>query len=125
MTQVRTLLLANGSSIETVENLSATDFKNLYVALKMGLWGPIKDYRIADVQIGYQHQLGQMAGAWTVKGFKYREPLPFHELFPIVDQFETLGKGEKLREHKQEASLNKKFASFIASARSRQDTIIQ
>ena len=40
MAQVRTFMLANGSSLSTVDNLPLEDAKALYVTLQGGLWGP-------------------------------------------------------------------------------------
>jgi hypothetical protein len=100
------LLLANGASIETVDNLDIEDARHLYSALRLGLWGPFGQshqsyFQMAKLNEGIEIQRAVAMG----KKFK---PTPFaryHEIFPTMSEAETLGLGSIARAAQKEKSM--------------------
>jgi hypothetical protein len=109
--QVRTLLLASGSDLETVDSLSVEDYHNLYISMQMGLWGPYKSYLIAHTISQRLDMIHDRQGQ-VVMGKKWKpvQPAKFHELFPEIDKAASLGKGENRRKEKR---FQKSLQSFI------------
>lgn len=101
-------MLANGSPLETVDNLPLSDLKNLYAALQQGLWGPFKDYSIAQTLYCSLHAIRDTQVA-VVMGKKHKptKPLVFHELFPAIDEAASLGTGGESRKIKTENQIAK------------------
>lgn len=117
-------MLANGSSLETVDNLDIEDLRHLYSALKLGLWGPFKDYRQSYFALAKQNEIAELLRATALgKRFKATPFAKYHQLFPTIDAAETLGHGVSARhEHNQQsmalkaaASLGGKVPAWIAS----------
>lgn len=99
-------MLANGSDLATVDNLPLEDAKALYVTLQGGLWGPYGEaYRSYSIYCS-QHLQKEVAIA-VAQGKKYKptKALEFHELFPVYDDFHTLGQGKETRKATKEKSL--------------------
>lgn len=93
-TQVRVLLLANGSPLETVDNLSIEDVRHLYSALRLGLWGPFGEYRRTYYSLAKQNEIAEILRATAMgKKFKATPFVKYYEIFPTIDEAETLGAG--------------------------------
>lgn len=91
-------MLANGSDQATVDNLNIEDAKALYETLRCGLWGPYGEtYRNYNTYLSV-HAAKEVAVA-VASGKKYKPtaPIAFHELYPIIDEYMTLGMGEASR----------------------------
>lgn len=92
--QVRTLLLANGSPLETVDNLDLDDMRHLYAALRLGLWGPFGEYKRAYYSLAKQNEIAEILRATALgKKFKATPFARYHELFPTIEEAESLGAG--------------------------------
>lgn len=74
--------MASGSPLETVDNLGAQDYANIYTAYQVGLCGPYKDYFLA-------YTLNPPIG-------KDKKPVPFEKLFQHIHELHEL-KGQKIR----------------------------
>tara|TARA_R110000824_G_scaffold44036_3_gene128450 strand:+ start:1225 stop:1614 length:390 start_codon:yes stop_codon:yes gene_type:complete len=95
-------MLANGSSLATVDSLPIEDAKALYASLRAGLWGPYGTTLHAYNTYLSLHMNKEVAVA-VASGKKYNptKPLEFHELFPVIDEHMTLGDGERQRSAKK------------------------
>lgn len=83
--------------------------KNLYSALQLGMWGPIKDYVIAQTLYCQLHAIQDTQIAVAVgKKYKPSKPLPFHDLFPTIDAVASLGTAEERRRVKTQEEMAKK-----------------
>lgn len=111
---MRTLLLANGSSLTTVDELPLEDAQNLYVALQAGLWGPFSHSRNVYLLLAQLHLNKEVAIA-AASGKKYRpsEFPEFHKIFPDIEDYQSLGTGEVRRERKLAEQMAKKAALAI------------
>lgn len=106
MLQVRTLLLSQGSDLTTVDELPIEDAKALYETLRNGLWGPYGGAMQAYNSYLSSHMQKEVAVAIASgKKFKATKPLAFHELFPVIDEYMTLGMGKSVREVKTKSSM--------------------
>ena len=99
-------MLANGSSLSTVDELPLEDAKDLYTTLRNGLWGPYGNFYQSYNTYLAMHMNKEVAIA-VASGKKYKatKPLAFHEMFPVVDEFMTLGQGEIVRKVKTKKSM--------------------
>ena len=91
-------MLANGSNLSTVDDLPLEDAKSLYETLRNGLWGPYGNFYQCYNNYLSSHMNKEVAVA-VASGKKYKatKPLAFHELFPTVDDYMTLGQGVVVR----------------------------
>jgi len=91
-------MLANGSNLSTVDDLPLEDAKALYETLRNGLWGPYGNFYQCYNNYLSSHMNKEVAVA-VASGKKYKatKPLAFHELFPTVDDYMTLGQGVVVR----------------------------
>lgn len=106
MAQVRTFMLANGSSLSTVDELPIEDAKDLYTTLRNGLWGPYgASYRAYNTYLSMHMNKEVAVAVASGKKYKATAPLAFHELFPTVDDYMTLGRGKELRGVKSKKSM--------------------
>ena len=106
MAQVRTLLLANGSSLTTVDNLPIEDVIDLYQTLRAGLWGPYGEtYRAYNTYLSLHMNKEVAVAVASGKKYKATKPLDFHELFPVIDDYMTLGDGKDSRKAKKTQSM--------------------
>lgn len=107
-------MLANGSDLTTVDNLTIEDAKDLYVTLQGGLWGPYGQAHQTYAIYCSQHMQKEVAVA-VASGKKYRptQPTAFHEMFPVVDDFHTLGAGVVKRAMDKKNSLAKKALAIL------------
>ena len=109
-------MLANGSGLSTVDALPLEDAKALYVTLQGGLWGPYGEaYKTYAIYCS-QHLQKEVAIA-VAQGKKYKatQPLKFHEMFPVYDDFHSLGQGEPKREQAKKDSLAVQALSVLPS----------
>tara|TARA_R110000868_G_C10659750_1_gene745706 strand:- start:73 stop:441 length:369 start_codon:yes stop_codon:yes gene_type:complete len=99
-------MLANGSSLSTVDELPLEDAHALYTTLRNGLWGPYGNFYQSYNTYLSMHMNKEVAVA-VASGKKYKatKPLAFHELFPVVDDYMTLGQGVVVREVKTKKSI--------------------
>ena len=99
-------MLANGSDLSTVDELPIEDAKALYETLRNGLWGPYGNFYQSYNSYLSMHMNKEVAVA-VASGKKYEatKPLAFHELFPVVDDYMTLGQGVVVREVKTKKSI--------------------
>ena len=100
------MLLSQGSSLETVNNLSHAEMKSLYYALKNGLWGYSKDYSLSYQNYLMQHSISQTIIA-SVAGKKFN-PVPakeFHQVYEPVERMMTLGRGQKQRDRMENPAI--------------------
>ena len=99
-------MLANGSSLSTVDELPLEDAHALYATLRNGLWGPYGNFYQSYNTYLSMHMNKEVAVA-VASGKKYKatKPLAFHELFPVVDDYMTLGQGVVVREVKTKKSI--------------------
>lgn len=99
-------MLANGSSLSTVDELPLEDAQALYTTLRNGLWGPYGNFYQSYNTYLSMHMNKEVAVA-VASGKKYKatKPLAFHELFPVVDEYMTLGQGVVVREVKSKKSI--------------------
>ena len=106
MAQVRTFMLANGSSLSTVDELPLEDAKALYVTLRNGLWGPYgASYRSYNTYLSMHMNKEVAVAVASGKKYKATKPLEFYELFPTVDDYMTLGLGKEIRKVKTKKSM--------------------
>lgn len=92
-------MLANGSSLSTVDELSIEDAHALYETLRSGLWGPYGEtYRNYNLYLSSHMQKEVAVAVASGKKYKATQPLSFHTMFPIVDEYMTLGMGKEFRE---------------------------
>lgn len=93
--QVRTLLLANGSSLDTVDNLTIEDARHLYSALRLGLWGPFIHYRTAYYGLTKQNEIAEILRATAMgKKFKPSQFPSYAYLFPHIRRSRNIGAGD-------------------------------
>jgi len=87
-------MLANGSSLATVDDLTIEDAKALYVTLQSGLWGPYGEAHSVYALYCAQHLQKEVAVA-VASGKKYKATpaRKFHEVFPVIEDFHSLGLG--------------------------------
>lgn len=107
-------MLANGSSLSTVDDLPIEDAKALYVTLQGGLWGPYGEARSVYTLYCSQHLQKEVTVA-VAAGKKYK-PTPvikFHELFPILEDFHSLGLGEIERGQSKKNNLALQMLSVL------------
>lgn len=99
-------MLANGSDLSTVDELPLSDAKSLYETLRNGLWGPYGSFYQSYNNYLSAHMNKEVAVA-VASGKKYKptKPLAFHELFPTVDDYMTLGQGVVVRKVKTKSSI--------------------
>lgn len=99
-------MLANGSSLSTVDDLPLEDAKALYETLRNGLWGPYGNFYQCYNSYLSSHMNKEVAVA-VASGKKYKatKPLAFHELFPTVDDYMTLGQGVVVRKVKTKKAI--------------------
>ena len=99
-------MLANGSSLSTVDELPLEDAKDLYTTLRNGLWGPYGNFYQSYNNYLSSHMNKEVAIA-VASGKKYKatKPLAFHELFPVVDDYMTLGQGAVVRQVKTKKNI--------------------
>lgn len=109
-------MLANGSSLSTVDALPIEDAKALYVTLQGGLWGPYGNAHNVYTIYCSQHLQKEVAVA-VASGKKYKATpaIPFHEMFPIVEDFYSLGTGEARRVRAKEKNLASQMLSVLPS----------
>jgi hypothetical protein len=102
-------MLANGSSLDTVDRLPLTDAQDLYHTLRNGLWGPYGTF-YQNYNTYLSAHLNKEVAVAVASGKKYKatEPLKFHELYPVADDFLTLGLGKVVREVKTKDDLGKR-----------------
>lgn len=99
-------MLANGSSLETVNNLTTDDLNNLYAALRLGLWGPFMQGVIAYDIIYKLHEVTEIGRAYGLgKKFKPTPLAGFEKYFPTFDEAWTLGHGSALRRKKSDKEI--------------------
>jgi hypothetical protein len=110
-------MLANGSSLSTVDELTIEDAKALYVTLQGGLWGPYGEARSVYTLYCSQHLQKEVAVA-VASGKKYNATpaAQFHEMFPIVEDFHSLGEGEANRVKVKEDNLAQQMLSVLPQA---------
>ena len=111
---MRIFLLASGSSPATIDDLTLEDAQDLYVTLQSGLWGPFGKARDEYNNICYLHLNKEVAVA-VASGKKYKAtPAPkFHDLYPTVEDFQSLGFGEGNRVRKAEEDMAKRAAMSL------------
>ena len=99
-------MLANGSSLATVDELPIEDAKALYETLRAGLWGAYGEtYRSYNTYLSMHMNKEVAIAVASGKKYKATKPLEFHELFPIVDDYHTLGLGKEFRKVKTKKSI--------------------
>lgn len=99
-------MLANGSDLSTVDELPLDDAKSLYETLRNGLWGPYGHFYQSYNNYLTAHMNKEVAVAVASgKKYKAKAPLAFHELFPVVDDYMTLGQGVVVRKVKTKSSM--------------------
>tara|TARA_B110000858_G_scaffold55789_1_gene64838 strand:+ start:2892 stop:3260 length:369 start_codon:yes stop_codon:yes gene_type:complete len=102
-------MLANGSDLTTVDNLPLDDAKALYETLRCGLWGPYGEtYRNYNLYLSAHMNKEVAVAVASGKKYKATKPIAFHELYPIVDDYMTLGMGKYVREVKTQESIAKR-----------------
>ena len=107
-------MLANGSSLATVDNLPLDDAKQLFMTLHGGLWGPYGEANMAYSNYCSLHLNKEVAVA-VASGKKYK-PTPamkFHEMFPNIDEYMTMGAGTERRVELKKVSIAKKAAATL------------
>lgn len=109
-------MLANGSSLSTVDDLPIEDAKALYVTLQGGLWGPYGDARNVYTIYCSQHLQKEVAVA-VASGKKYKATpaIPFHEMFPVLEDFHSLGSGETERKRAKKNNIAFQMLSVLPS----------
>mgnify|MGYP001626932950 CR=1 FL=1 len=102
-------MLANGSDLATVDNLPLTDAHDLYTTLRSGLWGPYGGF-MQNYNSYLAAHLNKEVAVAVASGKKYKptEPIAFHELYPTVDEYMTLGVGKEMRKIKTKESIAQK-----------------
>ena len=102
-------MLANGSDLATVDNLTLTDAHALYTTLRNGLWGPYGGF-VQNYNTYLTAHLNKEVAVAVASGKKYKPtpPIAFHELYPIVDDYMTLGVGKEVRKVKTKESVAQK-----------------
>ena len=99
-------MLANGSSLTTVDDLPLEDAKALYETLRSGLWGPYGEtYRNYNLYLASHMNKEVAVAVASGKKYKATQPIAFHDLYPIVDDYMTLGRGKIVRNVKSDKSL--------------------
>ncbi|WP_409666839.1 hypothetical protein [Acinetobacter sp.] len=86
--------------------MGVDDYRHLYSALRMGLWGPYGSYRQSYYILAKQNETSEILRA-TAMGKKFK-PTPFasyHELFEDVENAESLGFGTAAREKRKSQNL--------------------
>ena len=109
-------MLANGSSLSTVDELPLEDAKALYVTLQGGLWGPYgQAYQVYSLYCS-QHLQKEVAVA-VAQGKKYKATpvLSFHKMFPVVEDFHSLGEGQAKREKSKRDNIALQMLSVLPS----------
>lgn len=98
--------------------MNIEDMRHMYSALRLGLWGPYGQAKQAYFNLAKQNEIAEILRA-TAMGKKFK-PTPFaqyHELFPTLDEAETLGTSSVIREHNNEKNMAKKaFMSLGGNA---------
>lgn len=109
-------MLANGSSLSTVDELTVDDAKALYVTLQGGLWGPYGNAHNVYRIYCSQHLQKEVAMA-VAQGKKYKATpaMQFHEMFPIVEDFHSLGEGKAHREQSKRKNVALQMLSVLPS----------
>lgn len=109
-------MLANGSNLSTVDDLPIEDAKALYVTLQAGLWGPYGEARSVYTIYCSQHLQKEVAVA-VASGKKYKATpaVPFHEMFPVVEDFHSLGFGKAERERINKKNLSLQMLAVLPS----------
>lgn len=109
-------MLANGSSLSTVDGLSIEDAKALYVTLQGGLWGPYGSAHSVYTIYCSQHLQKEVAVA-VAQGKKYKATpaMQFHKMFPIVEDFHSLGEGQASREQSKKNNMAMQVLSVLPS----------
>lgn len=102
--------------MSTVDDLSIEDAKALYVTLQGGLWGPYGHAHSVYTIYCSQHLQKEVAVA-VAQGKKYKatEAIPFHKMFPIVEDFHSLGAGEVKRGEAKKNNLAFQMLSVLPS----------
>ena len=101
-------MLANGSNLSTVDELSIEDAHALYETLRSGLWGPYGEtYRNYNLYLSAHMSKEVAVAVASGKKYKATPPLAFHTMFPIVDEYMTLGMGNEFRELSNKNSMAK------------------
>jgi len=101
-------MLANGSSLATVDDLPLDDAHNLYVTLQAGLWGPYGVAQANYTQFAQAHLSKETAVA-IASGKKYKATplIEFHKLYAELEDYQSLGAGKSSRSVAKAASLAK------------------
>lgn len=101
-------MLANGSSLTTVDDLPLEDAKALYETLRSGLWGPYGEtYRNYNLYLSAHMSKEVAVAVASGKKYKATQPVAFHDLYPVVDDYMTLGQGKLSRQVKTKDSMAK------------------
>lgn len=101
-------MLANGSSLSTVDDLPLEDAHALYATLRNGLWGPYGGfYQNYNTYLAAHMSKEVAIAVASGKKFKATKPLAFHEMFPVVDDYMTLGMGKVVRQVKTKNNMAK------------------
>lgn len=107
-------MLANGSDLSTVDNLTIEDAKALYATLQGGLWGPYgQAYQTYSLYCAAHLQKEVAVAVAQGKKYQATQPLSFHNMFPILDDFHSLGQGEAKRVESNKNNLAKKALSIL------------
>jgi len=109
-------MLANGSSLSTVDDLPIEDAKALYVTLQGGLWGPYGHAHSAYTNYCSQHLQKEVAIA-VASGKKYKATpaIPFHEMFSVVEDFHSLGEGHARRVQSKKKNISLQMLAVLPS----------
>ena len=109
------MLLASGSSLETVDNLPISDAKLLFASHQMGFIGPSKDYHTAMSSI-QQGNLVQQA-IYQSNSPKYKPtPVPtLDTMFPMMEQIMNLSE-ITLKERTKDEDIAKKAAAALVNS---------
>lgn len=102
-------MLANGSDLTTVDNLSLDDAKALYETLRAGLWGPYgKAHQSYSTYLALHMNKEVAVAVASGKKYKATPPREFHEMYPTLDEYMTLGLGKMAREYKKKSETSTK-----------------
>ena len=92
---LKSLLIANGVSLEDISKLTPSEAYDLWITLQCGLWGFKKDYLINYNTQCILHDIGQILIAVNSKKHKNKSFTNFDKLYPNVDLFMNCGRTKK------------------------------